>query len=215
MRTLDWKVAQGRWHAVRGPSGSGKSPLLHLLGGLDRPTRGQVLLARRHIPEDAGPRDPLIDLHAMDDEALARLRRTEVGFVFQSFHLLPTLNATENAALPLLLDGVRESDARQRAEHLLETVGLGHRRGHFPEELSGGERQRVATARALAPGPSLLLADEPTGNLDRVQGLEVLELFSRLMADHDMTIVMVTHDALAAERAEQVHELDDGRWLPR
>jgi putative ABC transport system ATP-binding protein len=206
---VDLEVAHGEFLAVLGPSGSGKSTLLHLLGGLDRPTRGRVLLGGVHV--EGRPDGELVDLAGLDDEALSRLRRTSVGFVFQSFNLLPTLTAEENVALPLILDGRAETEARDRARELLEFVSLVHRRGQFPEALSGGERQRVAAARALAPRPSLILADEPTGNLDSGHGAELLGLLRRLVDEQTRTVVMVTHDPGAAGIADRRVTLRDGR----
>ncbi len=193
---IDLVVAAGEWVAIRGPSGSGKSTLLALLAGLDRPTSGSVLLdgqALEHLSEDR----------------LARLRRDKVGFVFQSFHLLPNLTARENVLLPLELQG--RAGARDRADELLREVGLGERGHHYPSQLSGGEQQRVALARAFAPTPQVLLADEPTGNLDRATGHTVLETMTRLHDASGSTLVLVTHDDQVAERADRVIHLEDGR----
>src|SRR6185295_6708339 len=167
---VDLVIARGELLLIMGPSGSGKSTLLHLLGGLERPTRGRVLFrADRHA---ASPRD----VATLNDEELAQLRRTAIGFVFQEFHLLPTLTAEENAMLPLLLDGAATSSAKGRARAQLERVGLTARRDHLPDQLSGGERQSVAIARALVADPPLLLCDEPTGSLDSARGREIFAL---------------------------------------
>ena len=208
--SIDLEVKQGELLSITGPSGSGKSTLLHLLGGLDRPTRGAVLLApQQGLAKRA--HNGLVDLAELDDDELARLRRQEVGFVFQSFHLLPTLTAAENVALPLILDGQGEPRARERAVPLLVQMGLSERLDHLPEELSGGERQRVALARALAPSPALLLADEPTGNLDSVQGRQILELLRREVNEEQRTVVLVTHDTSSRYLMDRVLRLQDGQ----
>jgi ABC-type lipoprotein export system ATPase subunit len=190
-------VDGGEFVAVVGPSGSGKSTLLHLAGGLDQPDGGRVLLNGRDLARaSAGER--------------AGLRRREIGFVFQFFHLIPTLSVAENVSLPLLLDGRRND---HRVEALLERVGLADRAGHLPGELSGGEMQRTAIARALAAGPGLILADEPTGNLDSATGEEVFEALVSQVRDASATLVMVTHDAGIANRADRVLRLRDGRLV--
>jgi len=193
--TLD--ITAGEWVAIVGPSGCGKSTLLNLIAGIDRPTSGRVIIAGT-------------DLAQLDEEALARWRRSHVGIVFQFFQLLPTLTALENVQLPLVLAGRR--DAPQRARELLERVGLAYRAHRLPSELSGGEQQRVAIARALANDPPLLLADEPTGNLDSASGEAVLELF-RTAWHHGTTILLVTHDREVAARAQRIVELRDGRLV--
>jgi len=192
--TLD--VPAGQFTAVMGPSGSGKSTLMHLLAGLDRPTGGTV-----HIGGE--------DVGAMSDAQLTKLRRRHVGFVFQAFNLLPVLTAEENVTLPLAIAGVRP-DA-ERVDALLDRVGLTDRRGHRPSELSGGQQQRVAIARALVTQPTVLLADEPTGNLDSRSGADVLELLREAVVVDGQTIVMVTHDPRAAASADRVLFLADGR----
>jgi putative ABC transport system ATP-binding protein len=196
--TLD--VPSGSFLAVMGPSGSGKSTLLHLAGAIDLPSSGRV---------DVEGRSTL----AMDENERARLRRTRVGFVFQFFHLLPTLTIEENVALPRLIAGERLRDVRPALAALLDRVGLGHRRDHRPGQLSGGEMQRAALARALVIEPSLILADEPTGNLDSANGREVLRLLRDLVDDGEgrRTIVMVTHDRQAAEVADRILTMRDGR----
>jgi putative ABC transport system ATP-binding protein len=201
---VDLSVARGELLLVMGPSGSGKSTLLHLLGGLERPTRGRVLF---HPDSGANPRD----LATLDDEALAHLRRTAIGFVFQEFHLLPTLTAEENAMLPLLLDGAASTAARARARATLERVGLAARRDHLPDQLSGGERQRVAIARALVADPPLLLCDEPTGSLDSARGREIFALLRELADRERRAVVIVTHDPAALPFATRVARLRDGK----
>src|SRR6266536_2032424 len=190
-------VSSGEFVAVVGPSGSGKSTLLHLAGGLDQPDDGCVRVNGR-------------DLAGASVGERAGLRRREIGFVFQFFHLLPTLSVAENVSLPLLLDGRRDDD---RVAALLERVGLAGRARHLPGELSGGEMQRTAIARALAAGPSLILADEPTGNLDSATGEEVFEALVSQVRDVSATLVMVTHDVAAASRADRVMRLRDGRLV--
>lgn len=192
--TLD--VHRGDTLGLVGPSGSGKSSLLMLMGGLERATGGTVT-ALGH------------DLTDMNEDALARLRRAHFGVVFQSFHLIPTMTALENVATPLELSGAREAFERARAE--LEAVGLGERADHYPSQLSGGEQQRVALARAVAPRPDILLADEPTGNLDSKNGAAIVELLFELQARHDATLILVTHDPALALRCGRVAEISDGR----
>jgi len=197
LRGVDLKVEQGEFLAIMGPSGSGKSTLLHLLGGVDAPSSGQVLLVG-------------VDLAALSDDERTIIRRKRIGFIFQSFNLLPTLSAEENVSLPLELDGVRSGEARRRAIASLELVAMSHRRTHLPSTLSGGEQQRVAIARALAIEPALLLADEPTGNLDSANGRQVTALLRRLVNERQQTIVMVTHDQAVAAQADRLVCLRDG-----
>ena len=189
-------VARGECVAVTGPSGSGKSTLLGLVAGLDTPTSGAVVVDG-------------VDLGTLDEDALARFRRDRIGFVFQSYHLIPTLTAVENVAVPLELAGV--TDARTRAARLLAELGLGARGHHYPVQLSGGEQQRVALARAVAREPGLLLADEPTGNLDSATGASIIELLLALNRERGSTLVLVTHDAALAARADRQIALRDGR----
>jgi len=181
-----------------GPSGSGKSTLMHILAGLDKPTSGTVEIAHREIT-------------TMGDTELTKLRREHIGFVFQFFNLLPTLTAEENVALPLLLDGKSMREVRPRVEAMLERVGLEGRRTHMPDALSGGEMQRVAIARALVIEPMILLADEPTGNLDSKTGEDVLQLIRETAERTAQTVVMVTHDARAAAYGDRIVTMRDGR----
>jgi ABC-type lipoprotein export system ATPase subunit len=192
---VDLTVGEGESVAVVGRSGSGKSTLLHLAGGLDAPDAGQVLVGGR-------------DVAAMSTRARAQLRRRDVGFVFQFFHLIPTLSVAENVGLPLLLDRRRDRGA---VDALLERLGIAHRAAHVPAELSGGEMQRAAIARALVTRPKLLLADEPTGNLDSTTGEAVLTTMLDVVGDHGVALVLVTHDASAAARTRRVLRLVDGR----
>jgi putative ABC transport system ATP-binding protein len=196
LRGITLAVAAGEAVGVVGPSGSGKSTLMMLLGGLDRPTGGTVRVAGH-------------DLGALDEDALARFRRDHVGIVFQSFHLVPTMTAEENVAIPL--EFARARDVFSRARAALESVGLGHRLRHYPAELSGGEQQRVALARAFVAEPALLLADEPTGNLDQATGAQVIELLFGLRARHGTTLVLITHDPDLACRCGRIVALADGR----
>jgi putative ABC transport system ATP-binding protein len=196
---VDLEVARGETLAVMGPSGCGKSTLLHLLGGLDRPSAGELWLSGRRFD-------------AFSERALARLRRQEVGFVFQAYHLMDELSAQENVELPALLAGRTPSEARRRARRLLDHVGLADRAEHLPSALSGGQRQRVAIARALANEPQLVLADEPTGNLDSAATLEVLRLFETLRAT-GLTLVIVTHDERIAATADRLISMRDGCFV--
>ena len=188
-------VHEGETLALVGPSGSGKSSLLMVMGGLERATGGRV--------EALGQ-----DLTNLSEDDLARFRRQHMGVVFQSFHLIPTMTALENVAVPLELAGVKDAFARAEAE--LDAVGLGHRMGHFPAQMSGGEQQRVALARAAAPRPQLLLADEPTGNLDGANGSAITDLLFGLQERHGATLVLVTHSSALAERCSRVVQLRDG-----
>ncbi|NOX44703.1 MAG: ABC transporter ATP-binding protein [Caldiserica bacterium] len=197
LRGVDLGVARGEFLAVTGPSGSGKSTLLHLMGCLDRPTKGRVLFEGE-------------DVSALRATALARIRNRRVGFVFQSFNLSPTLSALGNVELPMIFAGVPRRERLRRARELLARVGLTERERHLPAELSGGEQQRVAIARALANSPDLLLADEPTGNLDSETGRGVLSLLSGSNAD-GVTVVVVTHDPEVAGIAHRVLRIRDGR----
>jgi putative ABC transport system ATP-binding protein len=195
---VDFMVAEGEFVAIMGPSGSGKSTLLHLLGGLDGPSDGEVTLAGN-------------PLSLLNDKEITLIRRRNVGFVFQFFNLLPTLTAEENIALPLLIDGQNIKKHQGKIDLLLELVGLSDRRHHKPDQLSGGQQQRVAIARAFVTDPAIVLADEPTGNLDSRTGEEILELLRRSCDEMGQTIVVVTHDAKAASFADRVVFLMDGR----
>jgi putative ABC transport system ATP-binding protein len=196
LRGVSLEIASGELTAVMGPSGSGKSTLMHILAGLDQPTSGSVEIGGEVIT-------------SMGDTELTRLRRSHIGFVFQFFNLLPMLNAEENVLLPLSIAG-RKPD-KQFVTDLLATLGLAERRGHRPSELSGGQQQRVALARALVTQPTVLFADEPTGNLDSATGAEILALLRSSVDERGQTIVMVTHDPRASSIADRVLHLDDGR----
>ena len=196
LHPLDLTIASGRVVAITGPSGSGKSTLLGLLAGLDAPSTGHVLLDG-------------VDITALDEDALARLRGAKIGFVFQFFHLLPSLTAFENVLVPMEIAGVR--DPASRARSLLAEVGLAERGHHYPSQLSGGEQQRVAIARALANEPPVLLADEPTGNLDTATGHQVIELLLNVNRTRTTTLVLVTHDPELASVADVAIALRDGR----
>jgi putative ABC transport system ATP-binding protein len=198
LRGIDLQVAAGESLSLTGPSGSGKSTLLMALAGLERPTSGRI-----HIDGT--------DITDMGEDALARLRGAAIGIVFQSFHLIPSMTALENVSVPLELAG--QADAFARAEAELRAVGLGDRLGHHPAELSGGEQQRVAIARALSPSPSILLADEPSGNLDAGNGAMVADLLFRANEERGMTLVLVTHDAALAGRCGRAVRLGSGRIL--
>jgi putative ABC transport system ATP-binding protein len=194
---LDVEVRAGEFVAIMGPSGSGKTTCLEILGALSRPSQGSYRFEGRPV-------------HQLDDDSLADLRARRMGFVFQTFNLMPRMSAVRNAALPLLYAGVGRSEREERARVLLRRVGLGHRLGHRPAQLSGGERQRVAIARALANDPGVILADEPTGNLDEATSREILELFCELHGE-GRTLVVVTHNDEVASCAERVIRLRDGR----
>jgi putative ABC transport system ATP-binding protein len=196
---VDLEIARGETLAIMGPSGCGKSTLLHLLGGLDRATGGELWLNGKRMDR-------------LNERGLANLRRREIGFVFQAFHLMDELTARENVELPALLAGRSPRQARTRALELLDQIGLADRAGHLPSELSGGQRQRVAIARALVNEPLVVLADEPTGNLDSAATLEVLRLFGRLHAS-GQTLVIVTHDERVAATADRIVSMRDGRLV--
>jgi putative ABC transport system ATP-binding protein len=197
LRGVDLQVRKGELLAIMGPSGSGKSTLLHILGGVETPTSGQVLLEG-------------VDLATLNDDQRTLIRRQRMGFIFQSFNLLPAFTAEENVALPLELGGTSSREARRRAAEMLRMVNMAHRRDHVPAMLSGGEQQRVAIARSLVMQPALLLADEPTGNLDSVNGKQVTTLLRRLVSREGQTIVMVTHDSGVAAQADRLVRLRDG-----
>ncbi|MDH4983377.1 ABC transporter ATP-binding protein [Hyphomicrobium sp. D-2] len=196
LRDVDLKAQSGQSLAIVGPSGSGKTSLLMVMAGLERATSGKVSVAGH-------------DLSGLSEDALALIRGAEIGIVFQSFHLVPTMTALENAALPLEFAGDR--DAQDTARALLEEVGLGHRMDHYPAQLSGGEQQRVAIARALSRKPKLILADEPTGNLDRSTGSTVVDLLFGLQQRRKSTLILVTHDEKLAEACDRIIYMADGR----
>ncbi|MFZ4628255.1 MAG: ABC transporter ATP-binding protein [Blastocatellia bacterium] len=195
-------IEPGEFVAILGTSGSGKSTLLHLLGGLDRPTSGEILFDGR-------------SLAPLTSREMAAYRRTSVGMIFQSFHLLPTMTARENVMIALAFGGMSRRDRYQRAAELLDRVGLSHRLDHLPSELSGGEQQRVSIARALANRPKVLLADEPTGNLDSRRAADILDLLATLCREEKMAVLLVTHDeALASAYASRIIRLRDGEVVP-
>src|SRR6266850_224080 len=196
LRGVDFSIKEGDFVAIVGPSGCGKSTLLQLLGALDRPTSGTLLYRGKSLPDHPNP---------------ASYRACEIGFIFQAFHLLPTFTAAENVQIPMFETNRSLSERRERALELLKLVGLEHRLDHFPSKLSGGERQRVAIARSLANEPALLLADEPTGNLDSENAHQILELIIRLQQEQGRTMVLVTHDPTIAERAGRILRMIDGR----
>ena len=199
---VSFALERGDFVALMGPSGCGKSTLLHLCGAMDRPTGGTLRLDDR-------------EMSAMGDDELTRVRRERVGFVFQFFNLLPTLTVKDNIALPCLLAGVTPAEAEERATMLAERVGITHRLNHYPQQISGGEMQRAAMARALVHGPSLVVADEPTGNLDSENGANVLALLSELNKEMRVTVLLATHAADVAAAADRVLTMKDGRFEER
>jgi putative ABC transport system ATP-binding protein len=201
LQGVNLQIEAGEFIAILGPSGSGKSTIMHILGCLDTPTSGTY-----HLDGAA--------IQGLSRNELAEIRNHKIGFVFQSFHLLPRATACENVELPLVFAGINAADRRTSAKRVLEQVGLSHRMRHLPNELSGGERQRVAIARALINKPSILLADEPTGNLDSHSGAEILALFEKLHAE-GRTVILVTHDEMIASRAHRVIRILDGRIVER
>ena len=200
LRGIDLDIDEGEYLSLMGPSGSGKSTLMHLLGLLDRPSAGRYELDGRDVTD-------------LDDAEQANVRRTKIGFVFQSFHLVPYLTAAENAELPLVLSGMNPAERRERVEESLASLGLSDRSTHRPDQLSGGQRQRVAIARAMVSSPSVLLADEPTGNLDRSSSNEVIHLIEDLHARRGLTLVVVTHDPRIGERAPRRLTIRDGQLV--
>jgi putative ABC transport system ATP-binding protein len=201
LRGVSLSIASGDYVAIIGPSGSGKSTLMHLLGALDRPTKGRLLIDGRDVATLSAPE-------------MAKLRNETIGFVFQSFHLLPRTTALDNVALPLVYRGLNARDRRAKAAVTLERVGLGHRKSHRPNQMSGGEQQRVAIARALVTEPKVLLADEPTGNLDTKTGVAVLDLLDELNRESGVALVIVTHDLDVAARARTRITMRDGVVVP-
>lgn len=200
LEKLNLEVAKGEFLALMGPSGSGKTTLLNLLSGIDSPTEGSLVIGGR-------------DISTLSRRELTKWRANHVGYIFQLYHLVPVLSAFENVELPLLLAPMSRKDRRSRVESALELVGLGDRMHHTPAELSGGQEQRVAIARALVADPDLLVADEPTGDLDREAASRILDLLRQLSRDHGKTIVMVTHDPRAAEAADRILHLEKGQLI--
>ncbi|AZR73553.1 macrolide ABC transporter ATP-binding protein [Anoxybacter fermentans] len=198
LRGIDLTIERGEFVSVMGPSGSGKSTLLHILGGVDLPTEGEYLI------ED-------VDITELTDGELSRIRNQHFGFVFQSYNLFPELTALENVMVPLMYARVGLKERKERAIELLKSLDMGHRLNHYPSQLSGGEQQRVAIARALANNPTLLLADEPTGNLATYQGREIMEIFKRLNEEEGVTIVVVTHDPIVGSYGKRLVGLMDGQ----
>ena len=201
LKDANIQIRQGEFVALMGPSGSGKSTLLHLIAAMDRPTDGEILVLGE-------------DLRKLSDRAIAHWRNIHIGFIFQSFNLIPVLSAIENVELPLKLTNLNKKERMAQAERALKLVNLGDRLNHFPRQLSGGQEQRVAIARAIATDPDLILADEPTGNLDAVSAMDILTLLSRLNKEFGKTIVMVTHDPHAAAFASTIRHLEKGELLP-
>ena len=197
---VNLEVRKGEFVALMGPSGSGKSTLLHLIAAMDRPTAGEIRVLGH-------------ELHELGERAIAQWRNEHVGFVFQHFNLIPVLTALENVELPLKLTHLKRAERLEHAATALKLVGLGDRMHHFPRQLSGGQEQRVAIARAIVTDPELILADEPTGNLDAASAQEILTVLSKLNSDYGKTIVMVTHDPHAADKASRVHHLEKGQLV--
>ncbi|MBW2992531.1 ABC transporter ATP-binding protein [Candidatus Woesearchaeota archaeon] len=198
LKDLDFKVEQGEFVSIMGPSGSGKSTAVNMVGALDVPTKGHIYLEGK-------------DICKLSESALAQIRGRKIGFIFQQFNLIPTLSALENVMLPMMFQNIDRNKRLERAKHLLELVGLGDRIYHKPSELSGGQQQRVAFARALSNDPDVVLADEPTGNLDTRTGAQVIELLAKLHIEENKTIIMVTHDKNVAEHADRIEYLKDGQ----
>ncbi len=199
IRGISLEIKNNEFVSIMGPSGSGKSTLLHLIGGLDRPTTGKIMVDG-------------IDLTRMNEYDLAEYRLKKIGFVFQQFHLMPTLTVKENVELPMVFIGMSKEEREKRIDEILDSIGLKHRKNHLPSELSGGEQQRVSIARAIANDPDIILADEPTGNLDTMMGKQVIEVLQDLHR-RGKTIVLVTHDEDIAKHAEHTYHLKDGKIL--
>ena len=202
IKDISFQVNSGEFISLMGPSGSGKTTLLNLIAGIDSPTEGTLLIGSQPI-------------HKMNREELTKWRSLHVGYIFQLYHLMPVLTAFENVELPLLLHNLSKSERREKVESALNQVGLSDRQNHFPKELSGGQEQRVAIARALVTQPSLIVADEPTGDLDRDSADEILNLLEELSSKEDKTIVMVTHDPKAAQKATRCLELEKGKLITK
>lgn len=200
LRGVGMELKKGEFVVVAGPSGSGKTTLLNLIGALDKPTRGKVYIGGK-------------DLTAMNERELTRLRRNKIGFVFQFYNLIPVLTAFENIELPMIVAGVPKKKMQERTQELLEIIGLIERANHRPDELSGGEQQRIAIARALANQPSIVLADEPTGDLDTATGSEVMKVLREMSKREKVTAIIVTHDPVIAEMADRILEMRDGKIL--
>lgn len=198
LKGINLDIKRGEFLAIMGPSGSGKSTTMNMIGSLDIPTRGTIYLDNK-------------DISKLDESELAQLRGQKIGFIFQNFNLLPSLSALQNVTLPLTFQGIPRKEATRRAKEELEKVKLDHRLTHKPSELSGGERQRVAIARALVTNSEVILADEPTGNLDSKTGEEIMELLKTLNEQHNKTVVIITHDPKIASRAKRVIKIQDGR----
>lgn len=197
LKGINLSVKRGEYISIMGPSGSGKTTLFNMIGGLDRPTRGSVMIDQ-------------IDLAKMGDRQLAWVRSRKIGYIFQTFNLIPVLSAQDNVALPMVFLGIKKGERLKRAADLLGTVGLGDRLTHRPQELSGGQQQRVAIARALANNPSIILADEPTGNLDLSTGLSIVQLLYRLKIEQDTTVICATHDLKMVDVSDKLAWLRDG-----
>ena len=200
LRGISFDVAKGEFLVVMGPSGSGKTTLLNLIGAIDKPTSGRIFIDGR-------------DITTLGEGELTKLRRHKIGFIFQFYNLIPALTALENVELPMLTAGVSRKDTSKRAFQLLETVGLAERVGHLPDELSGGEQQRIAIARALANRPSVILADEPTGDLDTKTGMEVVQILYDTSKKENATVVVVTHDPMITEKADVILQMRDGQII--
>ena len=201
LQNVDLRIQRGDFVAFMGPSGSGKSTLLHLIAAIDRPSRGQVKVLNQ-------------DLAQLNERAMANWRNENIGFIFQTFNLIPVLTARENVELPLLLTHLSKKERSEHAETALRVVGLSDRMDHYPRQLSGGQEQRVAIARAIVTDPSIILADEPTGDLDAQSAQEILTILSKLNRDHGKTILLVTHDPHAARHANRIRYLEKGQLLP-
>jgi len=200
LKDVSLQIQKGEFVALMGPSGSGKSTLLHLIAAMDRPTAGEIRVLGNNLRE-------------LNDREIAHWRNENVGFIFQQFNLLPVLSALENVELPLKLTNLKKAERLEHATTALKLVGLGDRLGHFPRQLSGGQEQRVAIARAIVTDPALILADEPTGNLDATSAQEILTVLSRLNKEYGKTVIMVTHDPHAAQFASKVHHLEKGELV--